>query len=164
MDKKSIVIRDIQQFDSEDYFSIYSDPKVTMYDDFEPITREELIASMKLVETYRTGSLNREYAVALLPDNKMIGILTVDKKRKYIYLGYHFNPHYQGRGYALKSVMIFLEDFMPPYLSLVRLAIDPANQPSISLAVKAGFKLSGRRMTKGKPELVFKLNTLAEGQ
>lgn len=150
-----ICVRDILPSDSEAYFAIYSHPEVAKYDDFEPINRDELAQDMARVAAYTPHSLNREYGVCLLPGNEMIGILTVDMKKKYCYLGYHFHPSYHGHGYALRAVNLLLSHYKPEVLKYFRVVSDPENIASIKLAQKAGFKLVNRRMVHGKKEVVF---------
>lgn len=134
-----LCIRDIYPTDKEAYFQLYSHPDVAKYDDFEPITRDDLEVDMVRIAAYQADSLNREYAVALLENNWMMGVLTLDMRRKYCYLGYHFHPAYQGKGYAIEAVQLFLSSQSDSFQSIVRLLIDPENAPSIRLAEKIGF-------------------------
>ena len=134
-----LCIRDIYPTDKEAYFQLYSHPDVAKYDDFEPITRDDLEVDMVRIANYQADSLNREYAVALLENNWMMGVLTLDMRRKYCYLGYHFHPAYQGKGYAIEAVHLFLSSQSDSFQSIVRLLIDPENAPSIRLAEKIGF-------------------------
>ena len=134
-----LCIRDIYPTDKEAYFQLYSHPDVAKYDDFEPITRDDLEVDMVRIAAYQADSLNREYAVALLENNWMMGVLTLDMRRKYCYLGYHFHPAYQGKGYAIEAVQLFLSSQSDSFQSIVRLLIDPENAPSIRLAEKVGF-------------------------
>ncbi len=134
-----LCIRDIYPTDKEAYFQLYSHPDVAKYDDFEPITRDDLEVDMVRIANYQADSLNREYAVALLENNWMMGVLTLDMRRKYCYLGYHFHPAYQGKGYAIEAVQLFLSSQSDSFQSIVRLLIDPENAPSIRLAEKIGF-------------------------
>lgn len=134
-----LCIRDIYPTDKEAYFQLYSHSDVAKYDDFEPITRDDLEVDMVRIANYQADSLNREYAVALLENNWMMGVLTLDMRRKYCYLGYHFHPAYQGKGYAIEAVQLFLSSQSDSFQSIVRLLIDPENAPSIRLAEKIGF-------------------------
>ena len=134
-----LCIRDIYPTDQEAYFQLYSHPDVAKYDDFEPITRDDLEVDMVRIAAYQSDSLNREYAVALLENNWMMGVLTLDMRRKYCNLGYHFHPAYQGKGYAIEAVQFFLSSQPDSFQSIVRLLIDPENAPSIRLAEKIGF-------------------------
>lgn len=134
-----LCIRDIYPTDKEAYFQLYSHPDVAKYDDFEPITRDDLELDLVRISAYQTDSLNREYAVALLENNWMMGVLTLDMRRKYCYLGYHFHPAYQGKGFAIEAMQLFLSSQSDSFQSIVRLLIDPENVPSIQLAEKIGF-------------------------
>jgi len=150
-------IRCIQPSDERAYFDIYSHPEVCRYDDFEPIGRDEMPEIMNRILQYKDDSLNIEYAVAKMPDDLMIGILTLDKKRKYCYLGYHFNPLYHGKGYAIRSVKLLLANLSTDNIKFLRVVVDPDNEASIKLALKAGFVKEKRRIVKGVKEIVYKL-------
>lgn len=151
----NVCVRDIYQADAEAYFEIFSHPEVARYDDFEPIDREELTRDMARIASYKPHSLNREYAVSCLPDDRMIGILTVDMRRKYCYLGYHFNPSFHGKGYALASVKLFLNWLPQEVLTILKVVSDPENTASIKLAQKVGFRQTSKRKKNGKREVVL---------
>ncbi len=152
-----LCIRDIYPTDKEAYFQLYSHPDVAKYDDFEPITRDDLEVDMVRIANYQADSLNREYAVALLENNWMMGVLTLDMRRKYCYLGYHFHPAYQGKGYAIEAVQLFLSSQSDSFQSIVRLLIDPENVPSIRLAEKMGFVKIRSQKNKLVREWVYAL-------
>lgn len=97
----------------------------------------------------------REFAVALPEDDKMVGVLTLEKKRLYTYIGYHFNPDYQGRGYALRSVVALINSLGEDVQASLRLVSDPENHASVALAEKAGFVFLKRRKHKGVPEVMY---------
>jgi RimJ/RimL family protein N-acetyltransferase len=158
VEDNGICVRDILPGDAEAYFAIYSHPEVARYDDFEPIDRDELARDMVRIAGYDANSLNREYAVCILPSDTMIGVLTVDKKKKYCYFGYHFHPDYHGRGYAFRAVTLFLKQYKKCVLKDFRVVCDPENSASIKLALKAGFKKVGIRMAHGKKEVIFRFD------
>lgn len=151
-------LRSISIDDAEAYYEIYSHPEVAKYDDYKPITREDLVVDMARIVLYTPASAFRELAVATTADNRMIGVLTIDKKRRYIYLGYHFHPAYHGKGYAVRSVMALLERFTPQDRRLLRLVSHPDNRASLALAQKVGFVFMANRCLKGVREVVFRFD------
>lgn len=153
-------LRDITSEDAESYFELYSHPEVAKYDDFTPITREELQIDMARIALYTSVSMYRELAVAIPPTNKLIGVITLDCKSHYCYLGYHFHPSYQGKGYAIRSLMALLELMPPDERKKLRLISHPDNHASLSLANKLGFILIERRNINGNPELVYKFDSV----
>jgi RimJ/RimL family protein N-acetyltransferase len=150
-----ICIRDIGRADADAYFEIFSDPKVAEFDDFTPITHDELLADMERIAKYTCDSLNREFAVAVMPSNEMVGVLTLDMKRKFCYLGYHFSTKHHGKGLAATGVGLFLQQLPSHVLSVLRVVSDPLNLPSVKLAQKVGFVHVANRVLKGKREMVF---------
>jgi [ribosomal protein S5]-alanine N-acetyltransferase len=151
-------LRSITGDDAEAYYEIFSHPEVARYDDYTPITRETLVADMARIALYDSSSAFRELAVASIADNKMIGVITLDQKRRYCYLGYHFHPAFQGKGYAVRSVMALLESMDPEKRNKLRLVSHPDNKASISLAEKIGFRFIKRRTLKEVPEVVFRFD------
>ncbi len=151
-------LRSISREDADAYYEIYSHPEVAKYDDYKPITREDLVIDMARIALYTPASVYRELAVATTMDNKMIGVLTLDKKRRYVYLGYHFHPAYQGKGYAVRSVRALLESFTPQDRQLLRLVSHPENRASLALAQKVGFVFVAKRYLKGVMEAVYRFD------
>lgn len=157
LSSSKICVRDIFPSDKEAYFQIYSHPEVARYDDFSPIDRDELEVDMQRIAQYLPRSLNREYAVALLDSDWMIGVLTLDLRRKYCYLGYHFHPSFHGKGYAIEAVNLFVDAQTSEVKSILRLLIDPENAASVRLANKAGFVKIKSQKKKQVREWVFAL-------
>ncbi len=158
IEHRDFCLRSITSEDAEAYYEIYSHPEVAKYDDYKPITREDLAVDMARIALYAADSAYRELAVATTADNKMIGVLTIDKKRRYVYLGYHFHPDYQGKGFAVRSVMVLLESFTPQDRQLLRLVSHPENRASLALAKKVGFVFWTHRCLKGVREAVFRFD------
>ncbi len=159
IDLDNFCLRNITSEDAESYYELYSHPEVAKYDDFTPITREELQIDMARIALYTPVSAYRELAVSIPPTNKMIGVITLDCKSHYCYLGYHFHPSYQGKGYAIRSLTALLESMSPEERNNLRLASHPDNHASLSLANKLGFVLIERRNVNGISELVYRFDS-----
>lgn len=155
IEQSDFCLRSITSQDAEAYYEIYSHPEVAKYDDYKPISRDDLRVDMARIALYTPASAYRELAVATNAGNIMIGVLTIDKKRRYWYLGYHFHPDFQGKGYAVRSVMALLESFTPQQRQLLRLVSHPDNRASLALAQKVGFVFLAKRCVKGVREAVF---------
>jgi RimJ/RimL family protein N-acetyltransferase len=149
-------VRSIQPFDDKCYLAIFGNSEVAKYDDFVPITESDLPGEMERIALYNSQSKFVEYAVAILPENRMVGIITVEKKRKYAYLGYHFNPLFHGKGLAYRSVALFLSALPKGVADVLRLVSHPENKASLALAKKLGFVLVRLRKSPNGPELVFR--------
>lgn len=159
IESDDLVIRNIESSDAEEYFEIFSHPEVARFDDFNPITREDLPGEMKRIESYRPDSSFIELAVAVKDSNKMMGVLTLERKRRYYYLGYHFNPAYHGKGFATRAVMALIASMSDKERHSLRLVSDPDNSASIALARRVGFIFLKRRSKKGIAEVVYLLDT-----
>lgn len=158
---EEIIVRSIEQSDAESYYAIFSHPDVARYDDFTPITREELAVDMGRIAKYTPQSAFRELAVALWPSNQMVGVITVDKKRIYTYLGYHFNPAFHGRGLAVRSMAMFVAGLPCHQSERLRVVTHPDNKASISLAQKLGFVFLKNRRHHGVSESVYSFSLQA---
>lgn len=152
-------LRNITSEDAESYFELYSHPEVARYDDFTPITREELQIDMARIALYTPVSAYQELAVAIQPTNKMIGVITLDCKSDYCYLGYHFHPSFQGKGYAIRSLMTLLDSMPIEERNKLRILSHPDNQASLALANKLGFVQVGRRKVNGISEVIYKFDS-----
>lgn len=150
-------IRELEATDAEAYLELFSEPSVAQYDDFMPITAADLPEFQRRLGLSFEQLKEKEYAVALLPDNNLVGILTLAKKRRYYYLGYHFIPRFQGKGLATEALRLFLPTLESAVLSKLRLAIHPHNLPSLAVAAKLGFKKTATYYKKHEKELIFSL-------
>jgi [ribosomal protein S5]-alanine N-acetyltransferase len=157
---KEFNLRPVTIEDADDYFNIFSHPEVARYDDFKPITRTDLQSDLRRIAKYTIESPFLEVAVILCSENKMIGVITLDTKRKYCYLGYHFNPLFHGKGYATKSVLALIQQLPVSKQQTLRLVSDPNNLASIAVAKKLGFSLLQKRLKKGVSELIFQLQNI----
>lgn len=155
IDFPDFVLRSMEAADAEDYFWLYSHPEVARYDDFAPLTRAELQVDIDRIAGYSAESPYLELAVVAKSCGRMIGVLTIDRKRSYIYLGYHFHPDFQGKGYALRSMQALLATLTSNEQARLRIVSHPQNQASIALAGRLGFRYLKRRYSKGSPELIF---------
>ena len=151
-------LRDITSEDAESYFELYSHPEVAIYDDFTPITREELRIDMARISLYTPTSAYLEFAVAIKPINKLIGVITLDRKNGHCYLGYHFHPSYHRKGYAVRSLMALLESMSSEERIILRLVSHPDNLASLSLADKLGFVQLKQQSINNIPEVVYKFD------
>lgn len=150
-------IRELEATDADAYLELFSEPSVAQYDDFTPITAADLPEFHRRLGLPLEELKEKEYAVALKPENRLVGILTLAKKRRYYYLGYHFIPRFQGKGLATRALRLFLPTLDPDILSRLRLAIHPQNSPSLAIAAKLGFKKTTTYYKKHEKELIFSL-------
>lgn len=147
--------------DAQCYLAIFGSAEVAKYDDYEPITESDLPGEMERIARYNSQCRFVEYAVAVLPHNQMVGIITVEKKRKYACLGYHFNPLFHGKGLAYRSVSLFLSSLPTADAVFYRLVSHPNNKASLALAKKLGFVFVHQRESRNGPELLFQFKPSA---
>lgn len=99
-----LIIRPFRPEDHEDLYEYLSDEEVVRYEPYPPYTREQC----------RQEAINRSnsedyLAVCLKTSGKVIGNLYFSGREFETWeLGYVFNRHYQGCGYATESVKALL--------------------------------------------------------
>ncbi|MCP4962050.1 MAG: GNAT family N-acetyltransferase, partial [Actinomycetia bacterium] len=96
------------------------------------------------------GSPNPEpTAIVLNPDNQIVGWIDYDVERAWlaggeVNIGYNTFPNHRGRGYAVQALGLLIEWIAEdPTVATATLLIDPANEPSIGVAHRAGFEQYG---------------------
>ena len=152
-----LILRPIRTKDAPAYFSIFGDPEICRYDDFNPITEDESIEDVvRIVDAYARLDRNTELAIELVDEQKMIGVFTVLHGRKYRYIGYHFNRQYWGRGYATMIVNIYMASLKPKEILLTRARVDSKNAASIRVLEKCGFRRRSSLLLKnGTREVIY---------
>ncbi len=136
-----LLIREMTMRDGADYYMIFSDPAASQYDEFEPMTLEELPVTMtKIIDRYGIGE-EQEAGVELLLERKMIGVLywkVADPPE--VQIGFHFNQAYLGKGYAFEAAEALILWLLGKYPNLPIVAlVDPENTHSIRLLDRLGF-------------------------
>ncbi|HEY3487913.1 MAG TPA: GNAT family N-acetyltransferase [Gammaproteobacteria bacterium] len=127
--------------DARDYFEIFSNPNICRFDDFDPINRDKARADVgKIVADYAAGAGENEYAVELKTRRKVIGVLFAKEADDAVYVGYHFNEKFHGKGYALEAMSAFIF-WLHKHTGREILAVtDTRNERSINLLLNIGFE------------------------
>lgn len=143
-----LTIRQMRAGDFDDYLDYAQDEKVMEH----ICVIEPLSIIREHFDGYSKPWLGDEYkwmgaAVVLTETGKMIGDIGFryrDKTSQIIEIGYKFNRHYHGRGYALEAMQALLDLIKRdwPVHKFVAYA-DPDNIPSIKLMEKLGMEKEG---------------------
>jgi len=151
----TVQLRPIAVEDVDTYIRLYSDPRSNLYDDFDLISQQDAAKiRAQIIAGQKPGT---EVEFAILADGAIAGFFTEWLKRGRLYLGYHLLPEFYGRGIATAALRAYIQHCPREHLPLLRLAIDPANAPSIVVARKAGFVPFRRRSVNGNTEIIFRL-------
>jgi [ribosomal protein S5]-alanine N-acetyltransferase len=127
--------------DARDYFQIFSNPNICKFDDFDPITLDRARADVgKIVANYATEAGESEYAVELKSRRKVIGVLFAKQEQGSIYVGYHFNEKFHGKGYALEAMTAFIFWLHKNTGREILAVTDTRNERSINLLLNIGFE------------------------
>ena len=136
-----LLIRELTKDDAQDYFEIFGNPAISKYDDFSPIREDEAAENIaEILEEYKNDSDEKEYGVELEDEKKIAGVLYLHREGGYLFIGYHFNEKYHGRGLALEAVTAFVSYLESSTGREVRAIVDPDNRPSIKLLIKLSFE------------------------
>jgi [ribosomal protein S5]-alanine N-acetyltransferase len=167
LETERLFIRSIKPEDQADYFEIFSNPAIAKFDDF-PLTIDlaDAVNDMaRIRENYATHSGDQEYAVVLKEESKLVGVLAYRIEDAFVYVGYHFNAAYHGRGYATEAMRAFLPWLIATERMEIRAAVDPQNHPSIKVLEKLGFQyieMRNAHLSRGDgedEELIYGLQT-----
>ena len=134
-----LLLRGLQLRDLPDFYELVSNPSVLR---FEPYSVMSLLqAEAELTERIKS----RSFTAAVLKDTlKMIGIVYLGK-RDYsaVELGFLFNQHYWGKGYAGESCEALIRDAFLRGTNRVYAECDPDNTASWKLLERLGFEKEG---------------------
>lgn len=153
-----LVIRRYTLDDRQDYFEIFGNPTISKYDDFDPIDLSTAsINIQEILDWYENGSPEQSFAVELPSIKKAIGCLyQITKKNSDIYIGFHFNESFQGKGYASESIAAYVYLLLEQTSGNIMALTDPENISSINLLKKIGFDFVKNKVTKNKKNQVIK--------
>jgi len=154
-------LRRIRHDDALAYFTIFGDPRIAEFDDFEPITLAEAEQDVHgIVCGYASGEGGHEYAAEFIEHGLMVGVLCWIVEGDSAFIGFHFDHAYQGQGLASEAVRAFLPWLRESQGLRVAAVVDPANAPSIRLLERVGLQRVGERPTADGTgiELVYRLD------
>jgi ribosomal-protein-alanine N-acetyltransferase len=144
-----IVLRQIQEFDAEDYFEYMNNPKMKGFltKDSIPDTIGKAIDEVKYWSGLFHSKRSIYWAIALRDTNQMIGTAgfnLISFQNSKAEISYDLNPDYWGKGIMLKSIKAILL-FADQALELVRVqaTVIIDNERSVNLLERTGFKQEG---------------------
>jgi RimJ/RimL family protein N-acetyltransferase len=153
-----LMVNQIIENDSNDYYELFSAPDVAEYDEFTPISREDATEDVQRIMQNYANSENTEIELAVRVKTQagLAGVLYMHIENSSVFIGYHFLSTFRGKGYAREAVSAFVEQLqasLPEYM--IRAKVDSENTRSISLLEKCGFKreegYNEKQFFKGKP-------------
>lgn len=140
IDTDRLSLRPFKVTDAEDILGYLAEPKVNCLKD-EKVTT--LDAAQK--EALKKSKDNGKIAVVLKDSQKVIGELFCEFNEPDTYfIGWHFNPNYEGKGYATESASAMIHDlFTTQKARRLSAYIEDDNYPSQNLAEKLGMRREG---------------------
>lgn len=136
-----LCLRKFTPQDTRDYFQIFSNPNICKFDDFEPVSLDKARMDVdKIVANYAAEATENEYAVELKSRRKVIGVLFAKQEEGSIYVGYHFNEKFHGKGYALEAMTAFIFWLHKNTGREILAVTDTRNERSINLLLNIGFE------------------------
>lgn len=153
-----LTIRKLGYADCRDYYEIFGNPTIARYDDFDPISEGETRANIEqIIDHYRRNSPDLEFAVEWRDERKVVGVLALLIENDTVFIGFHFNEAYQGRGFATEAVTAFIPWLQKTYALPIKAVTDPQNQASIRLLGKLGFHLERKVVRRDGARVVREL-------
>lgn len=134
-----LVLRRYMESDLQDLFEYLSNPKVTGFEPYQPMTIEEVKGNLK----WRI-STEEMIAVELKSNNKRIGNIYLGKRDfESLEIGFVFNECYWKKGYAKESCEKLIELAFQNGIHRIYAECDPDNQNSWELLERVGFTREG---------------------
>ncbi len=153
-----LTIRKLGFADCRDYYEIFGNPNISRYDDFDPIREGESRANIeRIIDHYNKNASELEFAVEYREEQKVIGVLALLIEDGTVYIGFHFNEAYHGRGLATEAVIAFLPWLHKTYHLPIKAVTDPANQSSIRVLGKLGFHLEEKIVRRAGSSVIREL-------
>lgn len=139
IETQRLILRRYQEKDLLDLYEYLSDPKVVEYEPYKPMTMEEVRENLD----WRI-STEEMIAVELKENGKMIGNVYLGKRDfDSLEIGYVFNVHYWGQGYAKESCRKLVEQAFHNGVHRIYAECDPENVNSWRLLESLGFEREG---------------------
>lgn len=131
-----LILRRYNKEDIQDLFEYLSDPEVVKYEPYKPLTVDETKENL----VWRIGT-EEMIAVELKKNHKMIGNVYLGKRDfEALELGYVFNRHYWGHGYAAESCRVLIQKAFSDGVHRIYAECDPDNKSSWKLLETLGFQ------------------------
>lgn len=131
-----LILRRYRKEDLQDLFEYLSDAEVVKYEPYKPMTPAETEENLEWrVET------EEMIAVELKESRKMIGNVYMGKREfDALEMGYVFNRHYWGHGYAAESCRALMRQAFSEGIHRIFAECDPNNPRSWKLLETLGFQ------------------------
>lgn len=162
IETERLIIRDMREKDTEDFFEIFSDPVAMKY--------FEMVFDYPRMEAWVQSNLEHQekhgfslMTVILKKDGEIIGdcgLETTDiDGRQVVGIGFDFKRKYWNRGYATEAALAVI-DFGFKKFGFENLTawIDPRNAPSQRVAEKIGMKPVKFVMRGGKKYALYSIS------
>jgi RimJ/RimL family protein N-acetyltransferase len=149
LDLGDLTIRRLRHTDFADIRAIYSDPEVARYQDWEPMSDDQVQALLDGQGCLIPGDTGVPLIlpVVLNTEERVIGdvVLTItDAEHRQAEVGFCFHPAYQGRGFATRAVRAVVGyAFSQIDVHRVFATTDVRNQRSWRLLERVGMRREG---------------------
>lgn len=145
METARLIIRRFRPEDWQDLYEYLSDREVVKYEPYDAFTGEACVA-----EAARRAGDPAFWAVCLKDGGKLIGNLYLSNAEPEFSrweLGYVFNRHFQGKGYATESCRAILDHAFQDLGALRVMAMcDPLNTASWKLLERLGMRREAHKL------------------
>lgn len=136
LETERLILRRFTPQDLQALHAYLSDAEVVRYEPYRPLTLEETQENLR----WRI-STDEMVAVVLKSSNRLIGNVYLGKRDfEALELGYVFNRHFWGRGYAREACMAMIQLAFNNGTHRIFAECDPQNVSSWKLLESLGFK------------------------
>lgn len=148
LDLNDIVLRELTEFDAEDYLNYMSKPEMAVYitDGNRPKNLKEAQEEVRYWSSLYKNHRSFYWGIALKNDNKLIGTAgfnTINLEHHRAEISYDLDPSFWGQGMMLKSIKNILK--IADHIGIIRVqaTVIMDNLRSINLLERCGFVREG---------------------
>lgn len=143
-----LILREVQNEDSNDMFSYLSDKNVVKHMGLEPFqTEKDVLEEIEWYQKIYKEGTGIRWGITIKDDGRVIGscgFLNMQPRHSKAEIGYELSKVYWGKGIASEVVeAVITYGFQHFELERIEALVEPANSASLKLLDKKGFKKEG---------------------
>ncbi|MBH1942575.1 GNAT family N-acetyltransferase [Mobilitalea sibirica] len=138
---KRIILRKFQKSDMDFLYTLNNDPLVNRYLSYHSMESEKCQYFIELWKENYHDEIVNVHKIIIKDIETDIGLVFLVKRENGVYeLGYRILPQFWHAGYASESAKLLIFKFFEKYDNCIWAETHPANEKSMKLLKKLGFK------------------------
>lgn len=148
LESKRLILRSYEEHDADSLFAIYSDPRITRFNDYDPITTgEEAVEKVGRNHTQFEEQLQIRWGIELKEQKRLVGtcgLCNFKNRSNKCTIGYDLLYAEWNKGIMTETIrMITAYAFSQMEIHRIEGYVSPENHASIKVLEKCGFQKEG---------------------